>query len=109
MKDYIALKPTRYFYADIKKITNQFQDKFDERGYGTAYKEKLSEVHVAVKILNNSKGNGKEFISEVGTMGRITMSTLFAWLAFVLVDLGELLFMSSYHMSPWRSLYFQEQ
>ena len=72
MKDYIALKPTRYSYADIKKITNQFQDKLDERGYGIAYKEKLSEeVHVAVKILNNSKGNGEKFIKEVGTMGRI--------------------------------------
>ena len=38
-----------------------------------------------------------------------TMSMLFAWLALVLMDLNELLFMSSYQMSPWRSLYFQEQ
>ena len=106
----MALKPTRYSYADIKKITNQFQVKLGEGGYGTTYKGKLTEeVHVAIKILNNSKGNGEEFINEVGTMGRITMSMLFAWLAFVLVDLGELLFMSSYQMSPWRSLYFQEQ
>ena len=36
------------------------------------FKGKLSnEIHVAVKILNNSKGNGEEFINEVGTMGRI--------------------------------------
>ena len=72
LEDYIALKPTRYSYADIKKITNQFQDKLGEGGCGTVYKGKLSdEVHVAVKILNNSKGNGEEFINEVGTMGRI--------------------------------------
>ena len=36
------------------------------------YKGKLSsDVHVAVKILNNSKENGEEFINEVATMGRI--------------------------------------
>ena len=36
------------------------------------FKGKLSnEIHVAVKILNSSKGNGEEFINEVGTMGRI--------------------------------------
>ena len=36
------------------------------------FKGKLSsKIHVAVKILNSSKGNGEEFINEVGTMGRI--------------------------------------
>ncbi|RVW22866.1 Rust resistance kinase Lr10 [Vitis vinifera] len=40
--------------------------------YGTVYKGKLSdEVHVAIKILNNTNGNGEEFLNEVGTMGRI--------------------------------------
>ena len=37
----MALKPTRYSYADIKKITNQFQDKLGEGGYGAVYKGKL--------------------------------------------------------------------
>ncbi|RVW87508.1 Rust resistance kinase Lr10 [Vitis vinifera] len=72
LEDYIALKPTRYSYADIKKITNQFQDKLGEGGYGTVYKGKLfDEVHVAVKILNNTNGNGEEFLNEMGTMDRI--------------------------------------
>ena len=72
LEDYITLKPTRYSYAEIKKITNQFQDKLGEGGYGKVYKGKLSEeIYVAVKILNNSKGDGVEFINEVGTMGRI--------------------------------------
>ncbi|KAL6321027.1 hypothetical protein AAG906_012005 [Vitis piasezkii] len=31
----------------------------------------FNEILVAVKILNNSTGNGEEFINEVGTMGRI--------------------------------------
>ena len=68
----MAIKPIRYYYADIMEITNQFQDKLGEGGCGTMYKGKLfKEVHVAIKILNNSKGNGEEFVNEVGTMGRI--------------------------------------
>ena len=72
LEDYIAIKPIRYSYADIKEITNQLQDKLGEGDCGTVYKGKLfKEVYVAVKILNNSKENGEEFINEVGTMGRI--------------------------------------
>ncbi|XP_059629072.1 rust resistance kinase Lr10-like [Cornus florida] len=72
LDDYRALKPSRYSYADIKKITNQFKDKLGEGGYGIVFKGKLSnEIFVAVKVLNDSIGNGEEFINEVGTMGRI--------------------------------------
>ena len=72
LEDYKALKPSRYSYADIKKITNHFKEKLGQGGYGTVYKGRLSsDVLVAVKILNNSKENGEEFINEVGTMGRI--------------------------------------
>ncbi|KAM5550809.1 rust resistance kinase Lr10-like [Rosa sericea] len=72
LEDYRALKPSRYSYADIKRITNHFKHKIGEGAYGTVFKGKLSsEVFVAVKVLNNSKGDGEEFINEVGTMGRI--------------------------------------
>ena len=72
LEDYRALKPSKYYYVDIKKITNQFKDKLGEGGYETVYKGMLSnEVLVAVKILNKSMENGEEFINEVGTMGRI--------------------------------------
>ncbi|WKA07608.1 hypothetical protein VitviT2T_025409 [Vitis vinifera] len=72
LQDYEALKPSRYSYSDIKRITNQFKDKLGQGGYGIVYKGKLShEVFVAVKILNNSQGNGEEFINEVATMGTI--------------------------------------
>ncbi|GMY20138.1 rust resistance kinase Lr10-like [Fagus crenata] len=72
LEDYRALRPTRYSYADIKRITNQLTEKIGQGAYGTVFKGKLSnEIHVAVKILNSSKGNGEEFINEVGTMGRI--------------------------------------
>nr|XP_023914842.1 rust resistance kinase Lr10-like [Quercus suber]POF07617.1 rust resistance kinase lr10 [Quercus suber] len=72
LEDYKAFKPTRYSYNDVKRITNQFTEKLGQGAYGTVFKGKLSnEIHVAVKILNSSKGNGEEFINEVGTMGRI--------------------------------------
>ena len=69
---YRAHKPTRYSYNNVKRITNQSNEELGQGAYGTMFKGKLSnEIHVAVKILNNSKGNGEEFINEVGTMGRI--------------------------------------
>ncbi|KAL1556794.1 rust resistance kinase Lr10-like [Salvia divinorum] len=72
LEDYRALKPTRFCYSDIRKITNQFSEKLGEGGYGVVYKGKLStEISVAVKVLNNSKENGEEFVNEVKTIGRI--------------------------------------
>ncbi|KAL7229965.1 hypothetical protein ACSBR2_008502 [Camellia fascicularis] len=71
LEDYTSQWPTRYSYADIKWITNQFMEKLG-RGYGIVYKGMLShEIFVAVKVLNNSKGNGEDFINEVGTIGKI--------------------------------------
>ncbi|XP_021283079.1 rust resistance kinase Lr10-like isoform X2 [Herrania umbratica] len=72
MEDYKALKPTRFSYADIKRITNQFKEELGQGSYGTVFKGKLSnEILVAVKVLNETKGNGEEFINEVGTIGKI--------------------------------------
>ncbi|KAG2701832.1 hypothetical protein I3760_06G062100 [Carya illinoinensis] len=72
LEDYRNFKPARYLYTDIKRITNQFSEKIGEGAYGTVFKGKLSnEIHVAVKILNSFKGNGEDFINEVGTIGRI--------------------------------------
>ncbi|XP_027368036.1 rust resistance kinase Lr10-like [Abrus precatorius] len=72
LEDYKALKPTRYSYVEIKRITNNFKDKLGEGAYGTVFKGSISkDFMVAVKILNNSQGNGEEFVNEVATMGRI--------------------------------------
>ncbi|KAL8053631.1 hypothetical protein ABFX02_05G085200 [Erythranthe guttata] len=72
LRDYKALKPSRFSYSDIKRITRQFNEKLGEGGYGIVYKGKLNnEIDVAVKVLNNSNGNGEEFVNEVSTIGRI--------------------------------------
>ncbi|XP_016445102.1 rust resistance kinase Lr10 [Nicotiana tabacum] len=72
LEDYKALRPTRYSYADIKKITKQFKYKLGQGGYGKVYTGKLTnEILVAVKVLNNFKGDGEDFINEVGSIGRI--------------------------------------
>ncbi|KAK6118993.1 hypothetical protein DH2020_047279 [Rehmannia glutinosa] len=66
--DVRALKPTRFSYSDIRRITLQFSEKLGEGGYGIVYKGKLAnEINVAVKVLNNSTGNGEDFVNEVGS------------------------------------------
>ncbi|XP_045799167.1 rust resistance kinase Lr10-like [Trifolium pratense] len=72
LEDYKAQKPTRFSYADLKRITGGFKEKLGEGAHGTVFKGKLSsEILVAVKMLNNTSGEGKEFINEVGIMGKI--------------------------------------
>ncbi|GMN52771.1 hypothetical protein TIFTF001_021906 [Ficus carica] len=73
LEDYTALIPSRYTYADIKKITTGFKDKLGQGAYGTVFKGKLSnDIVVAVKILNiSTKENEEEFINEVATLARI--------------------------------------
>ncbi|GKV25637.1 hypothetical protein SLEP1_g35039 [Rubroshorea leprosula] len=72
LEEYKALKPSRYSYADIKRITDQFKDKLGEGAYGTVFKGRLSnDVLVAVKVLNNFRATAEEFINEVGSMCRI--------------------------------------
>ena len=72
LEDYRAEKPARFTYADLKRITNGFKEKLGEGAHGSVFRGKLSsEIPVAVKILNNTEGEGKEFINEVGIMGKI--------------------------------------
>nr|TKW13112.1 hypothetical protein SEVIR_5G077900v2 [Setaria viridis] len=65
--------PTRYTYTNITAITSHFREELGQGGYGSVYKGVVlpGDVHVAVKMLSNSKCNGEEFISEVSTIGQI--------------------------------------
>ncbi|XXG71873.1 hypothetical protein AAC387_Pa07g1101 [Persea americana] len=64
-------------------MTNSFKDKLGEGGYGGVFKGKLKDGRlVAVKVLNNSKGNGEEFINEVASIGRTSHVNIVTLLGF---------------------------
>ncbi|KAK9919361.1 hypothetical protein M0R45_027958 [Rubus argutus] len=73
LDDHKSHVPTRYSYADIKKMTNGFKKKLGEGGFGSVFSGRLpiNGIPVAIKVLKDSKGNGDDFVNEVGTIGRV--------------------------------------
>ncbi|TKY60946.1 Receptor protein kinase [Spatholobus suberectus] len=79
----------RYSYSEIKKMTNSFESKLGQGGYGVVYKGNLSNNSsnnspVAVKVLKASKGNGEEFINEVVSISRTSHVNVVNLLGFCL-------------------------
>ncbi|KAJ4972752.1 hypothetical protein NE237_005926 [Protea cynaroides] len=76
----------KFSYSDIKKMTNSLREKLGQGGYGTVFKGKLEDGHlVAVKVLNDSKGNGGnggEFINEVATISKTSHVNIVSLLGF---------------------------
>ncbi|GJV31146.1 putative glycerophosphodiester phosphodiesterase [Tanacetum coccineum] len=71
LKNQEFLAPKRYSYSQIKKMTNSFEVKIGQGGFGSVYRGELRCGNlVAVKILSELKGNGKDFVNEVASVGR---------------------------------------
>uniref|UniRef100_A0A453DPX7 non-specific serine/threonine protein kinase n=1 Tax=Aegilops tauschii subsp. strangulata TaxID=200361 RepID=A0A453DPX7_AEGTS len=83
LKTYGTSKPTRYTFSEVKKMARRFKEKVGQGGFGTVYKGELANgVPVAVKLLENSTGEGGEFINEVATIGRIHHANIVQLLGF---------------------------
>ncbi|KAJ1263947.1 hypothetical protein BS78_09G225900 [Paspalum vaginatum] len=66
-----AQHPKRYTYSEVKRMTRSFSEKLGKGGFGTVYKGNLpSGCPIAVKLLNNSKDDGQEFMNEVASIMR---------------------------------------
>ncbi|KAK2972903.1 LOW QUALITY PROTEIN: hypothetical protein RJ640_026655 [Escallonia rubra] len=76
----MSLTPKRYCYTDVKKMTNSFKIKL---GYGCVYRGELSNGGlVAVKVLNDSKSNGEDFINEVASISQTSHVNIVTLLGF---------------------------
>uniref|UniRef100_A0A0D3EIZ0 Protein kinase domain-containing protein n=1 Tax=Oryza barthii TaxID=65489 RepID=A0A0D3EIZ0_9ORYZ len=83
LKTYGTSKPTRYTFSEVKKISRRFKVKVGQGGFGSVYRGELPNgVPVAVKMLENSEGEGDEFINEVATIGRIHHANIVRLLGF---------------------------
>ncbi|XP_045797006.1 LEAF RUST 10 DISEASE-RESISTANCE LOCUS RECEPTOR-LIKE PROTEIN KINASE-like 2.4 isoform X2 [Trifolium pratense] len=83
MRSYNLSMPRRYSYTEVKKITNSYQDKLGQGGYGVVYKASLPDGRqVAVKVINESKGNGEEFINEVASISRTSHMNIVSLVGF---------------------------
>jgi len=72
LKTYGTSKPTRYTFSEVKKIARRFKEKVGQGGIGSVYKGQLPNgVPVADNMLENSTGEGEDFINEVATIGQI--------------------------------------
>ncbi|KAI6683439.1 hypothetical protein NL676_029352 [Syzygium grande] len=73
----------RYTYKDIKRMTNSFEEKLGQGGYGCVYKGKLRDGQlVAVKILKKLKGDAEEFFNEVVSISRTSHVNVVSLLGF---------------------------
>ncbi|MQM04718.1 hypothetical protein Taro_037520 [Colocasia esculenta] len=71
LQQYGSLIPKRFDYWEIKKMTKSFSKSLGHGGYGKVFKGQLGNGRlVAVKLLNQAKGNGEEFVNEVASIGR---------------------------------------
>ncbi|KAL2233404.1 LEAF RUST 10 DISEASE-RESISTANCE LOCUS RECEPTOR-LIKE PROTEIN KINASE-like 2.1 isoform X3 [Sesamum indicum] len=69
LKNHGSLAPRRYKYSELKKMTKSFSDHLGRGGYGNVYKGKSQDGRLlAIKILNESRDDGEEFVNEVASI-----------------------------------------
>ncbi|KAK7407520.1 hypothetical protein VNO78_09473 [Psophocarpus tetragonolobus] len=87
LRNYGPLAVKRYSYLEIKKMTKSFKEKLGQGGYGCVFKGKLEDDSiVAVKVLNELKGNGEEFINEVASISRTCHVNIVTLIGFCLEE-----------------------
>ncbi|XP_027364788.1 rust resistance kinase Lr10-like [Abrus precatorius] len=83
LERYGPLQTKRYGYSEIKKVTNSFRNKLGQGGFGSVYKGQLQDGrYVAVKVLNELKDDGEDFINEVATISRTSHINIVSLLGF---------------------------
>ncbi|CAO2198685.1 unnamed protein product [Urochloa humidicola] len=83
LKTYGTSKTTRYTFSEVKKIARRFKEKVGQGGFGSVYKGQLPNgIPVAVKMLENSTGEGEDFINEVAIIGQIHHANIVRLLGF---------------------------
>ncbi|KAK4409632.1 Rust resistance kinase Lr10 [Sesamum angolense] len=76
------LAQQRYKFSDLKKMTSSFSETLGRGGYGNVYKKLPDGRLVAVKILNESKQNGEDFMNEVASISRTSHVNIVSLLGF---------------------------
>nr|TKW16164.1 hypothetical protein SEVIR_5G281200v2 [Setaria viridis] len=75
----------RYTYSEVERMTKAYAHKLGHGSNGDVYRGYLRDgCQVAVKVLKNSKGDDKEFMSEVASIGRISHVNVVPLLGFCL-------------------------
>uniref|UniRef100_M1AVS7 Receptor kinase n=1 Tax=Solanum tuberosum TaxID=4113 RepID=M1AVS7_SOLTU len=83
LKNNWSYAPKRYTYSEVKEMTTRFKNKLGQGGYGNVYRGSLQNgKHVAVKVVNELKGSGEEFINEVASISRTSHVNIMSLVGF---------------------------
>ncbi|KAI8551243.1 hypothetical protein RHMOL_Rhmol06G0169800 [Rhododendron molle] len=97
--------PTRFSYNDLKTVTNDFNNKLGEGGFGSVFQGTLSDgTEVAVKRLGSLSQIKKSFLAEVQTIGSIHHVNLVRLIGFCAENSDRLLvyeYMSNGSLDRW--------
>ncbi|KAL0296705.1 UNVERIFIED_CONTAM: LEAF RUST 10 DISEASE-RESISTANCE LOCUS RECEPTOR-LIKE PROTEIN KINASE-like 2.7 [Sesamum radiatum] len=83
LKNHGSLAPRIYKYSELKKMTKSFSDHLGKGGYGNVYKGKSQDgLLLAIKILNESRDDGEEFVNEVASISTTSHVNIVTLLGF---------------------------